>query len=459
MGFLGFFDAADRNAENRSAEYGDWNKYTAAYDARDKINREQYAEAERKYEADIVNNEDNLRRTEKERIQKYQSEVDIQNFQFDQAGRAYDKSVEQAETQKEFNRIAQRASLFEQNAKKNDDLLAVMFDENDTLLEHSFASTGLRVDRQNKLAAASFQEARFTAKNTADTGLYDIERRKARSESRIETQKAIIEGMKAAGTVRARGNTGRTAAKGALAVMAESGALRASIANGLMYAEQGIDLNIAQLRDMLILDQTMVLAARNTANNEFTIKDNKLDASLAADTMKLSASRDSIRARDKIVRQNIFNARRQADMAAEAQVLLQPERMPAPVDPREFYKEYDDPETEDYLELFKRPEIYPFPEYVPEPKLDFEKDFHYSRGRENVASSNFGDVLKIGGLAAGAVSGIGALAGGGLFGGAAATSFLGKTGFLANSAATFGTISTGLNSAASNFYPQYQRQR
>jgi hypothetical protein len=142
-------------------------------------------------------------------------------------------------------------------------------------------------------------------------------------------------------------------------------------------------------------------------------------------------------------------------MAAEAQVLLQPERMPAPVDPREFYKEYDDPETEDYLELFKRPEIYPFPEYVPEPKLDFERDFHYSRGRENVAASNFGDVLKIGGMAATAVGGIASI---GAMGAAAGASS-GVFGITAAGAKTFGTIGAGLSSAASNFYPQYQRQR
>ena len=452
------FGAADRNAGNRTGEYGDWYKYLEEYEANEEIRKEEYTELKRRRDADIKNNEANLRRTEKERIQQYESEVDIQNFQFDNAERAYNKSVELADTQKEFNKIAQAAATIEQDAKKADDLLGVMFDENDTLLEHSFATTGLKVDRQNKLVGASFQEARNTAKYTGDIGLFDIERRKARSESQVETQKAIIEGMKAAGAVRARGNAGRSAAKGALAVMAESGALRASIANGLMYAEQGIDLNIAQLKDMLILDQTMVMAARYEADNDFNLKNSRLEASLVTDKMKLSASRDSIKVRDAIVRQNIFNARRQADMAAEAQVLLEPERMPAIVDPREFYKEYDDPETEDYLEMFTRPEIIPFPDYKAAPKLDFERDFHYSRGREDVAASNFGDGLKIAGMAATAIGGIASI---GAMGATAATAGgainSGVFGITAAGAKTFGTIGAGLTSAASNFYPQRAR--
>ncbi len=457
MSFLGLFGASDRNAGNRTQEYADWYEYLEKYEENEEIRKEQYAEAKKQYKTDIANNEANLRQTEKDRIQQYEAEVEIQNYQFENAERAFNKSVEQADTQKEFNKIAQAAALMEQDAKKADDLLGVMFDENDTLLEHSYASTGLKVDRNNKLVQASFQEARNTAKFTGDMGFFEIERRKTRSESQVETQKAIIEGMKAAGAVRARGNAGRSSAKSALAVMAESGALRASIANGLMYAEQGIDLNIAQLKDMLILDQTMVMASRYAAENEFNLKDSKLEASLATDKMKLSASRDSIKLRDSIVRQNIFNARRQADIAAEAQVMLEPERMPAILDPREYYKEYDNPETEDYVELLRRPEIQPFPDYEAAPQLDYEKDFHYSRGREDAAMSNFGDALKIGGMAATAIGGIASIGAMGAVAGAGGSVSSGVFGITAAGAKTFGTIGASLTNLSSSFYPSYSR--
>ena len=131
-----------------------------------------------------------------------------------------------------------------------------------------------------------------------------------------------------------------------------------------------------------------------------------------------------------------------------------PERVPALTNPTEFYAEYDNPETEDYVEMLMRPSIKDFPEYQAAPMLDYEKDFHYSRGRENVAASNFGDVLKIGGLAATAIGGIAGIGAMGATANAAGVVNSGVFGITAGQAATFGTIGAGLNSAASNFYYQ-----
>ena len=87
------FGASDRNASNRTNEYGDYYRDLELYEANEEIRKEEYTELKRRRDADIKNNEANLRRTEKERIQQYQSEVDIQNFQFDNAERAFNKSV------------------------------------------------------------------------------------------------------------------------------------------------------------------------------------------------------------------------------------------------------------------------------------------------------------------------------------------------------------------------------
>jgi hypothetical protein len=454
---MSLFGASDRNNDKRKQEIAEWKKYKKQYNLNEEKRKEEYDLARGQYEADIQYNEDNLRFTEKERVEQYRQEVARQDFEFNTATRVYDKSVEQANAQKSFNIMAETAAMMEQNAKNRDDLLGVMFDESDTLLEYGYATSGLKLERNNKLVAADFQEAKNEAKFTGDLGAYQIERRKARSESQIEAQKAIIEGMKAAGTIRAQGTAGRSSAKAVLGVMAESGALRANIANSLMYAEQGIDLGIAQLRDMLILDQTMVLAARDAANNDYTLKSTKLDSSLAVDKIKISATRQSIAERDAIVRKKISNARMQADLNAEASVMLAPQRPPAITNPQEFYAEYDNPETTDYIEMFMRPQYQEFPDYTPAPRKEYEKDFHYKLGRENAASSNFGDVLKIGGMVAGVASGVGTLAAGGLFGGAAAGSMLSSTGFLANGVSTFGTIGAGLNTLSSSFYPSYSR--
>jgi len=451
---MSFFGASDRNAKKRTQEYADWYRYKDQYYAREEELQAKYKNDKETFEANIQYNEDNLRFTEKERLEAYRQGVERQNFEFDTATRVYDKSKEEANNQKAFNQMAANAANVEQDLKRKDDLLSVMFDETDTVLEYGFNTTGLKVDRSNKLVQADFDKARVETKYTDERGQYDIDRRKTRSESQVEAQKAIIEGMKAAGSIRSRGTAGRSSAKAVLGVMAESGALRANIANSLMYAEQGFDLGIAQLKDMLILDQTMNLAARDMANNDFTLKDSKLNASFEVDKIKISATKQSIKERDTLIRKSIENSRQQADMIAEASIMLEPQRLPALTNPEEFYAEYDNPETEDYVEMLIRPLVQDFPEYVAQPMLDFEDDFHYSRGREDVASSNFGDALKIGGMVAGAVSGVGALSAAGAFGAGGA---IGTGTFLANSATTFGTIGTSLTGLSNSFYPQQAR--
>ena len=445
MSILGFFGANDRNKEKMDAERGASKRAKQEWEIYEAERMGKYVFERQQYEAQVQANEDNTRFQERQVLEDYRQGVERQNFEFNSATCVYDESVKQAYNQKAYNKIAESAAYAEQDLKRKDDLLAVMFDEADTILDYNFNTTGLKVDRSNKLVQADFKDSEIETKYIGDLGSYEIQRRKARSESQIEAQKAIIEGMKAAGTIRAKGTAGRSSAKAVLGVMAESGALRAAIANGLMYAEQGVDLGIAQLKDMLILDQTMVLAARDAANNDFTLKDSKLDASFDVDKIKISATRQSINQRDAIVRKNIANARRQADMQAEASMMLEPQRLPALTNPAEFYAEYDNPETEDYVEMFLRPEVVEFPEYTPSLRPDYERDFRGTLGRENVASSNFGDILKIGGMVAGAVSGIGAAGGLGMAGGG---TFLGAT------SGTWGTIGSTLGNFSSSFYPR-----
>ena len=439
------FGAAERNAERRRQEGDDWRRakerHKQAEDAREEVHD---FNAETYYNR-IADNEANLRFQEENLIFDYEQAVARQNYEFDAATRAYNRSNAEHYQQKNFNIMAEANAMMEQNAKKRDDLLAVMFDESQSVIDYVGNTAGIKLSKGKKIQDANFKGAQIEAKFTNDLGLYQIERRKQRADSQIEAQKAIVAGMKMAGEIRAKAGAGRSGAKAVLGVMAESGATRAAIANGLMYAEQGIDLGIAQLKDMLILDQTMVLAAKDFAENEYELKAGKLDAVRALDKVKTAASKQSIEDRDKVVRRMITHARQQADFKAEASVLMKPERLPAPTDPRERWAQYDDPETEDYVEMLLRPTLQEFPTFRRTPPPDRE-DFRY--GRENVGLSNFGDVMKIGGLLATGIGGIGAM--GGLGMGAA-----GGTGtFLGMGASSWSTLGTGLQNFSSSFYPR-----
>lgn len=419
-GLNGILGGNDRNRKAVTQEYLDWEKYRNEWDARDKQRRKNYKFEKKAYDHNIAFDEQQKLHTEVGQLEAYRSRKELQDFEFISAAETYNKSVRNKDKQVGYNKIAEAAAFMEQAAKKRDDLLSVAFDETDTLIEHAYATTGLKVNRHNKLVEADIEEARFENQYTKDIADQDLQRSQSISESQIEAQKSIIDGMKAAGAIRSRGSAGRSSAKAAIAVMAESGANRAAISNALMYAEQGIDLNIAQIKDKLILDQTMVLAARDAAENTYTLESTKLDTSLAVDKLKISETRKSIELRDSIVRKKIKNARLQADLNAEAAVMMEPKPLPAITDPRELYKIYDNPETA-HVEMLVRPIYQEFPEYESEPKLEWS-DFKGSRGREDT-SWGFSDVLAIGGAAAFGVGGAAMIGGAGLGAGASSGVF------------------------------------
>ena len=422
LGWITGNTAAARNRERVRQEGKAWRKAKEEWRIYEDQREDQYDYQKETYERNLQQAEERTRFEEKGLIQNYQHREDVRRFEYDMANRAYYKSVSQAARQKDFNEMAFDVANYEQDLKLKDDLLGVIFDEAETILEYKSRSTGLKMNQMNALNQADFKDASNKAKMTFDVGSLAIERNQKRSASKIEAQKAIVEGMKAAGALRARGTAGRSSAKSVLGVLAESGAMQAGIANALMYAEQSIDLEVAQLKDMFILDQTMVLAAKDKANNDQFFGQSGLDAGYDIDKLQISATRQSIKQRDDAVRRSIELAREQADLNAEAAILLKPSQLPSAPDPREVYAEYDNPETEDYVELFYRPEKVEFPEFVPsrEPTRD---DF---RGpRENVFMDNLTQGISAASMLAGGIGAFGGSLGLGSLASGQAGNFLG----------------------------------
>ena len=300
-------------------------------------------------------------------IRNYEDERKIQDFELNQAYRFYNQSVFRADAQKDFNEIAEVAAREQQAVKFQEDMLGLAFDKGQSVLDYYGNSTGLKVNRHNALVQADFKEAE--GKNKFEYGMARAseEKRQARSEAQIRTQQAILEGMKAAGAMKASGSAGRSAVKTVLGVMAESGAMKAGIANALMYAENAIDLSVGQLKDIQILDQTMIAAARNQANMDHDFGMQKLDSGKAMDDLIFKATEQSIKRRNELVKKQITNSRMQADMKADAMVMLEPERTPEIRAPWLTYM-HDLPETEDWFEMVPRAEFVEIPEYIEPPR-------------------------------------------------------------------------------------------
>ena len=300
-------------------------------------------------------------------IRNYEDERKIQDFELNQAYRFHNQSVFRADAQRDFNEIAEIAAREQQAVKFQEDMLGLAFDKGQSILDYYGNSTGLKVNRHNALVQADFKEAE--SKNRFEYGMAQAsqEKRKAISESQIRTQQAILEGMKAAGAMKAKGGAGRSAVKTVLGVMAESGAMKAGIANALMYAENAIDLSVAQLKDIQILDQTMVAAARNQANMDHDFGMQKLDSGKAMDDLIFKATEQSINRRNELVKKQITNSRMQADLKADAMVHLEPERTPEIRAPWLTFM-HDNPETEDWFEMVPRAEFVEIPEYIEPPR-------------------------------------------------------------------------------------------
>lgn len=354
-----------------------------------------------------ANDERSLRFQEGQLIRNFQQAMEVRDYETNLAYAAYNQSVLRSDAQKEFNAIAEAAAREQQAVKFHEDMLGLAFDKGKSVIDYIGNSTGLKVDRHNALVQADLKEAE--AKNRFEFGIgrASNDRRKARSQSQINTQQVILEGMKAAGAMKAKGGAGRSAVKTVLGVMAESGAMRAGIANALMYAENSIDLNIAQLKDLQILDQTMVTAARDSAHMTHDVGMEVLDSAKALDNLMFDATEKSIKRRNKLVQKQITNSRRQADLIADSQVLLEPMRTPEPWNPYldALYAGNDNPETTDYIELLPRATYVDIPDFIPPPKTP---DAMIPDDQKKSSGFGFGDVLGAVGTVAGLVGTAGA---------------------------------------------------
>ena len=320
-----------------------------------KVDEFNWAETERKYDYAVdgleitkENNENNITYQEASMALDYGHKMGIRDFEHNQMERAYDKSLSQATKQMSFNEMAEMNAMGQQARANYETNVELLFDENNSLIDYFANTTGLDLKKTEALSQASFQDSKSQLSYQSGKGSLGIKRRSARAKGQQDVQNSILEGMKAAGSIRAAGGQGRSKAKAIQGILAESGARQASIANALMFAEEDINLNLGMLKDQMILDQTMILSARDSAMNSFNLETSTLSAKQSMDQLAYGETRSNIAARDTFVRDQIKQARLQADLNAEASIMLKPEMAPPlPIPyalPRPIYQDIYEPE-------------------------------------------------------------------------------------------------------------------
>ena len=214
--------------------------------------------------------EENLKFQEAQLAQQWNYGMGIRAYEHHQELRAYEQNLNQAANQFTFNEIAERQANTQQNRFVQEQMLAMEFDQDQTLINFEAAGLGLALSR-----------------------------RKAEREAAFATQQTRLEALKATGTARARGQAGRTAQKNYQSIASEAGMRQAQIVEQLLSTKDALDIDFVKLSDQLNLD-----------------------------IAKLGAARDSLMGADVNTRQRIKMQRLQADLDTKASIELKPEIMP-----------------------------------------------------------------------------------------------------------------------------------
>ncbi len=320
-------------------------------------------EADRQYQMDIAN-------------QRRDFELGIQDFQYNQQLRAYEKSLETRDQQLEFNDLASQQAYKQQIRYMTEQMESIAFDEQQTLLNFVAAQAGLSMTKAQAGIKAGIQKKGVQL--AASRGL-DV----AATQAAFGRQRTNIQALKARGQAQAAVQAGRSAGKVQQAIGAEAGAAKAQI-------NKELELQQREVIETSTQNQRDIVAQLLFTEADADLKLLELDNQLELDQAKIEASRANLIINDQFVRRQIGLQKKQADMNARAQVMLQPERMPVIPEVIELPKRR-------FQKVFK-PKF-----YSPQPAMDGV----YNPGAS--FASNLSDILGNPQVQAGVVSGIGAL--------------------------------------------------
>ena len=404
MSLLDWVSGKDTNKDARRADNAVHRQNKQDWRYRKGTARDNYKFQVRSQEAQKQNQEMTLAFQEDELQRSYDFNEENRQYIFGQQNRAYDKAVSAKIGNDEFAEIARRVSTQQQDTWRDEQLREASYQKQDSVLDYMTKTAGIKHDRRtvwlekesktgelklnrhNALTDARFAESKSKLSYQSGIGKAGVARRVARSGAQIKAQSTIVEAMKAAGKARVSSGAGRSNAKSVQAMLHESGVRQTAIANELMFREQGIDLDIAVLKDTLLYDQAMVTALQDRAENSFSLGRATVDANADLKNIKLMVDRElldrgfankqnqieatlkSLGKRDAVVRAKIEMDYEQTLRNNEAALMLKPEITPAYDNPQEYLKNYDEEGNEIGWGL-PRP-VYPeIPDYreIPEP--------------------------------------------------------------------------------------------
>lgn len=249
--------------------------------------------------------------TEQTAMDQWSYGMTIRDFNHNEKVKVRDQQVKQASQQVGFNEKAFSRGLEQQDNWLQEQQLALDFQN-------------IELDNGWINSAEGY--------NLNQAGL-DSKQRGARAMNQLQIQATTVEGLKAEGSARASGQSGRSGAKSVQAAIAENGAKQA------MIAEQ-----TTQVGDQYALSTQQNVNQLNVAYKELFMQ-----------KQQLSASRNSLFKRDRFAREELSQQFKEANANALNKIMLNPTLAPDLPIP---------PDLDDYKAIFQDPFK---PEAPPEP--------------------------------------------------------------------------------------------
>jgi len=318
MGVSMFGGASSQSKANKNAkkqvkiqheanmELHDWN-----WDEDDGQMWRKYAFDQETVELQRTNYDTQLALTEQSAMDQWSYGMTIRDFNYNEKVKVRDQQAKQANQQLGFNEKAFSRGLAQQENWLKEQQLAL-----------DFQNIELDTGWINSAEAYNLNQA----------GL-DSNQRGARASNQLQIQSTTVEGLKAEGSARASGQSGRSGAKSVQAAIAENGAKQA------MIAEQ-----TTQVGDQYALSTQENVNQLNVAYKELFMQ-----------KQQLNASRNSLIKSDRFAKEELDQQFQQANANALNKIMLNPTLAPDLPTP---------PDLDDYKAIFQDPFK---PEEPPEP--------------------------------------------------------------------------------------------
>ena len=380
--FKGIMGGAQQSAQNRAAEKQAQLQYEAAladWKANKTSAKRQYKYDKQGVQIQRENIETNLAYQEETALRNWQYQMQIQGFDYANQMRARNQSMQTASQQIGYNNLAYDFALQDAARWEQEQNIALDFEDKSTMLEFHYAQRGqalsllqAQVERQQAGEVAQLRQQQAYMENVVNPRqMAEMQTREAEvnlqqigASAQLQQQQAYVDGLKQMGQAKARGATGVSPEKAAQAAIAETGARTAAIIQEVINGQQNyaltssaIDQNLKKGRREYglakkAIGQELKASERSfaLANEAIALKLEQLNDQFYLDKAQLAASRVSLKNQVAATNYQAALSKRQADINALANIMLEPLvppaipkplELPRPVlqDPLEFDKE------------------------------------------------------------------------------------------------------------------------